>query len=55
MMTLPVGVQLFASESGIPWNLIMAGASLAVVPLLLIVIVFQRYIIEGIALTGLKG
>ena len=33
----------------------MTGATLSVVPLLLIVIFFQRYIIEGIALTGLKG
>ena len=55
MMTLPVGIQLFASEANIPWNLIMAGASLSVIPLLIIVIIFQRYIIEGIALTGLKG
>lgn len=55
MMTLPVGIQLFSSEANIPWNLIMAGASLSVIPLLIIVIIFQRYIIEGIALTGLKG
>jgi ABC-type glycerol-3-phosphate transport system permease component len=33
----------------------MTAASLSVIPLLIIVIVFQRYIIEGIALTGLKG
>ena len=55
MFTLPVGIQLFSSEANVPWNLIMTGASLSVVPLLIIVIIFQRYIIEGIALTGLKG
>ncbi|MGB7338275.1 MAG: carbohydrate ABC transporter permease [Phototrophicaceae bacterium] len=55
MMTLPVGIQFFSSEAGSEWNLIMTGASLSVIPLLIIVIVFQRYIIEGIALTGLKG
>jgi multiple sugar transport system permease protein len=55
MMTLPVGIQFFSSEAGSDWNLIMTGATLAVIPLLIIVIVFQRYIIEGIALTGLKG
>jgi len=55
MMTLPVGLQFFSGEAGSEWNLIMTGASLSVVPLLIIVIVFQRYIIEGIALTGLKG
>jgi multiple sugar transport system permease protein len=55
MMTLPVGVQLFSTEAGSNWQYIMAGASLALVPLLIVVIVFQRYIVEGIALTGLKG
>ena len=55
MMTIPVGIQFFSTESGSDWHLIMTGASLSVVPLLLIVIFFQRYIIEGITLTGLKG
>ena len=55
MFTLPVGIQMFSSEAQTPWNLIMTGASLSVVPLLIVVIIFQRYIIEGIALTGLKG
>lgn len=55
MFTLPVGIQQFSSEANVPWNLIMTGASLSIIPLLLVVIIFQRYIIEGIALTGLKG
>jgi multiple sugar transport system permease protein len=55
MFTLPVGVQFFSSENGADWHLIMTGATLSVVPLLVIVIFFQRYIIEGVALTGLKG
>jgi multiple sugar transport system permease protein len=55
MMTLPVGIQLFSTEAGSDWNLIMTGASLALVPLLIVVVIFQRYIVEGIALTGLKG
>lgn len=55
MLTLPVGIQFFSTEAASAWHLIMTGASLSVIPLLLIVIIFQRYIIEGIALTGLKG
>lgn len=55
MMTLPVGLQFFSTEAGSDWHLIMTGASLSVIPLLLIVVLFQRYIIEGIALTGVKG
>ncbi len=55
MMTLPVGLQFFSSESGADWHLIMTGATLSIIPLLIVVIFFQRYIIEGITLTGLKG
>lgn len=55
MFTIPIGLQQFSTESGSDWHFIMAGASLSVIPLLIIVIIFQRYIIEGIALTGLKG
>lgn len=55
MMTLPVGLQFFSSEAGSDWHLIMTGASLSVIPLLLVVIFFQRYIVEGVALTGIKG
>jgi multiple sugar transport system permease protein len=55
MMTLPVGMLFFSNESGADWHLIMTGATLSVVPLLIIFIIFQRSIIQGIALTGLKG
>lgn len=55
MMTIPVGLALFSGEAGSDWHLIMTGASLSVVPLLTVVIIFQRQIIKGIALTGLKG
>lgn len=51
----PVGLGLFSGEAGSDWHLIMTGASLSVVPLLTVVIIFQRQIIQGIALTGLKG
>ena len=57
MYTLPVGLAFFSGESfyDAEWNLIMTGATLSVVPLLTIFIVFQRQIIKGIALTGIKG
>lgn len=55
MMTLPVGISFFSFEGGADWHLIMTGASLSVIPLLAVVIIFQRHIIRGIALTGLKG
>ena len=53
--TLPVGLSFFSGEVSSSWELIMTGASMATVPLLLVFIIFQRQIIKGIALTGLKG
>ncbi|MEZ4659371.1 MAG: carbohydrate ABC transporter permease [Caldilineaceae bacterium] len=53
--TLPVGLNFFQGEASSDWELIMTGASLATVPLILIFLIFQRQIIKGIALTGLKG
>jgi multiple sugar transport system permease protein len=55
MMTLPVGLAFFSSENGADWHLIMTGAALSVLPLMAVFMLFQRHIIKGIALTGLKG
>ncbi|MBE2237031.1 MAG: carbohydrate ABC transporter permease [Caldilineaceae bacterium] len=53
--TLPVGLSFFRGESTTQWEKIMTGASLATIPLLIVFILFQRQIIKGIALTGIKG
>ncbi len=55
MRTVPVGLAFFSGEAGSSWELIMAGASMATVPVLIVFLFFQRQIIKGIALTGLKG
>ena len=55
MRTLPVGIAFFSSESQSSFHLIMVAASLATVPVIIIFLIFQRQIIKGIALAGLKG
>jgi len=55
MFTLPVGLQSFAGAHGIQYHLIIAAANLVVLPVLVVFLVLQRQIIQGIALTGLKG
>ena len=52
---LSIGLQYFASESGTAYHLMMAGATIVVLPLIIIYLVFQKYIIQGIARGGLKG
>lgn len=51
---LPVALSSFVAEHGLNYGLIMAGATMSVVPVLVVFIIFQRYVVEGIALTGLK-
>jgi len=55
MRTVPVGIALFSGEAGAAWHLIMATSALAIVPVLIVFIIFQRQIIEGVVLTGVKG
>jgi len=53
--TLPLALQQLAqTESGRAYY-IMAGATLAVVPVIAVVMIFQRRIMQGIAFTGLKA
>jgi multiple sugar transport system permease protein len=55
MRTLPVGIAFFSSEASSKFHLIMAAASLATIPVLLVFVIFQRQIIKGVVLSGLKG
>ncbi len=55
MRTIPVGISNFSAEAATQWNLIMSASALAIVPVLIIFFVFQRQIIEGVVLTGVKG
>src|SRR5579859_1464150 len=56
LRTLPVGLSQFSyGEAGSRWELIMTGASIATLPVLIGFAIFQRQIIRGVALTGLKG
>ncbi len=54
MFTLPVGLQYFSGQHTSEFHLIMAGATLTVIPVLVVFIVLQKHIIKGIALTGIK-
>ncbi|HEV2066789.1 MAG TPA: carbohydrate ABC transporter permease [Thermomicrobiales bacterium] len=55
MRTLPVGIAFFSSEAQSSFHLIMAAAALATIPVLVVFMIFQKQIIKGIVLTGLKG
>jgi multiple sugar transport system permease protein len=54
LYTLSVGLSLLNKELAVNPSLQMAAASVMVVPILIVFIVFQRYVIQGFALSGLK-
>ena len=53
--TLPVAIALIsASAKQVNYGLLLAGATVVVIPVLVLFIVLQRYFIQGISTTGLK-
>lgn len=54
LRTVTIGLTSFQNEYGAQWNLLLAGAVISILPLLIVYIFAQRYIVEGIASTGFK-
>jgi multiple sugar transport system permease protein len=53
--TLPPGLRLLQGQFSADYGLIMAGAVVAAVPVLVIYLLLQRYIIQSVASSGVKG
>lgn len=55
MRTLPIGLESFKTMYSTDWNLLMAGSVMAMLPIIITFIFNQRYFIEGVKLSGIKG
>ena len=55
MQTLPAGLSTLQSANAVRYDLLMAGAVIASVPVLLLFIFLQRFIVEGVSRSGVKG
>ncbi|MCS6843233.1 MAG: carbohydrate ABC transporter permease, partial [Caldilineales bacterium] len=55
MRTVPVGLSYFVGQYSTAWGLLMAGSVIAVLPILAIYVVAQKWFVQGIALSGLGG
>jgi multiple sugar transport system permease protein len=55
MYTIPVGLSGFGDEADVAWELIMTGAAISTIPTLVFFLIFQRFIIRGVVMAGLKG
>lgn len=55
MFVLELGLTRFRGEFVDDYGLMMTGATLGIVPVLIVFLIFRRYIIEGVTLSGMKA
>jgi multiple sugar transport system permease protein len=55
MLTLPVGLQHYSFQFTTFWPQVMAGSMIVIIPILIMYIFAQRFFIEGITSSGVKG
>jgi multiple sugar transport system permease protein len=53
--TIQLGLKMFISQYSSDYGLIMAGSVLSLIPVLAVFLCLQKYFVEGVASTGLKG
>ena len=55
MATLQIGLQLLQSGPDARWNVVMAMATLITLPVIIVFLFAQRYVIDGAVTSGVKG
>lgn len=53
--TIQLGIRLFVGQYSAEYGLIMAASVLALIPVIIVFLAFQRFFVQGIASTGIKG
>ena len=55
LFTIQQSLAFLNSDYGAEWRLLMSGTTISVIPVIVIFLLLQRYYVQGIALSGLKG
>ena len=55
LKTIQIGLRMFISQYSAEYSLIMAASLISLIPVLIIFLALQRFFVEGIASTGVKG
>jgi multiple sugar transport system permease protein len=55
MRTIPVGLSTFQGQFNVKWELLMAAAVVAMLPVLIVYMFAQKWFIRGITITGMGG
>ena len=53
--TIQLGLKMFIGQYAAEYGLIMAGSVVTLIPVLIVFLALQRYFVEGVAATGIKG
>ena len=53
--TVPLGIRMFVGQYSTDYQLIMAASVLSLIPVLVMYIFCQKYFVQGVATSGLKG
>lgn len=53
--TLALGLLQFKGDYSSKWNLLMAASTIVVIPCIVIYLIGQKHLMEGISMTGMKG
>ncbi|MDF2871139.1 MAG: hypothetical protein K0R05_2714 [Anaerocolumna sp.] len=53
--TIQLGLRMFIGQYSAEYGLIMAGSVVSLIPVILVFLCLQKYFVEGVASTGLKG
>ena len=53
--TMAMGLRVFSGSYGTEWHLTMVATVLSIIPALLVFLIGQRYLVEGIVMTGMKN
>lgn len=55
LKTIPVGLRMFITQYSAEYGLIMAASVLVLIPVLIVFLSLQKYFVEGVASSGIKG
>ncbi|MBB2755329.1 UNVERIFIED_ORG: multiple sugar transport system permease protein [Rhizobium aethiopicum] len=55
LRTLPVGIQLYQGEFAFPWPVISAALVAGIVPVAILIVIFQERVVSGLTAGGIKG
>ncbi|HST93355.1 MAG TPA: carbohydrate ABC transporter permease, partial [Microvirga sp.] len=55
LRTLPVGITLYQGEFAFPWPVISAALVVGIVPIAVLIVIFQERVVSGLTSGGIKG